>query len=83
MPRTLKSPLFGTRIPYGRAREFEATIAHPERVAYEIVGADGDNMYREYPSRREALDAIWRSEQSGRTTMRELVKCPHGAHLHC
>jgi len=85
MARTLKSPLFGSRVPFGRAREFEATLPHPERTAYEIVGPDGDNTYREYPSRRAMLDAIHRAEQrsAGRGTIRELVKCPHGVHLHC
>ena len=85
MARTLKSPLFGSRVPFGRAREFESTFAHPERVAYEITGANGDNVYREYPTRRAMLDAVHKNEQRtyGTPTMRELVKCPHGVHLHC
>jgi len=85
MARTLKSPLFGARVPFGRAREFESTFAHPERVAYEIVGTDGDNTYREYPTRAAMLDAVHKHDQRtyGPPRMRELVPCPHGVHLHC
>ena len=83
--KTLKSPLFGSHIPHGRAREFEDTIAHPECVAYEIAGMYGEHVYREYPSRKAALDAVWRAEQSlqGRITTHLLVKCPHGVRFHC
>ena len=83
----ISSPLFGSHIPFARAKEFEATIAHPERVAYRTVsaGADCDKVYMRYPTRAALLQAIYKTGQRGLGTpvLHELVQCPHGVRAHC
>lgn len=87
--RTLKSPLFGTRIPAGRAGEFIANLKHPERTAFTVsTDLAGDYTYREYPTREAMIVAIHKgrsnpdSWQRG-TFPRPVVPCPHGLEVHC
>ena len=83
MARTLKSPLFGTTIPFGRAAEFEATLPHPERTARKSVQRGEATTYIEYPTRGDMLTALWRLDQRGGPSPHEVVPCPHGVRHHC